>query len=79
MRNLWFVRDVPPSLKPFTAEVAIHFPGWDGLEKPNVLVFPKLMVCLGCGFVEFMLPARQLQQLKDGDLPAQSLETARGL
>ena len=67
------------SLKPFTAEVAIHFPGWDGLEKPQVLVYPKLMVCLGCGFVEFMLPARQLQQLKDGDPPAQSPETARRL
>lgn len=64
------------SLKPLDAEVAIHLPGWEGLEKPLVLVFPKLTVCLACGFVEFALPAAQLEQLKDNDFPAQSQKTA---
>jgi len=33
----------------FTAEIAIHFPGLSGLEKPIVWVFPKVFVCLNCG------------------------------
>jgi hypothetical protein len=36
-----------------TAEVAIHFPGLNGLDKPIVSIFPKLLVCLNCGFTEF--------------------------
>jgi hypothetical protein len=61
----------------FSAELAIHFPGWDGLEKPVVWAFPKLMVCLGCGLVEFELPPEKLAQLNRDDLPAQSQESAR--
>jgi hypothetical protein len=34
----------------FNGEVAIHFPGRDGLNKAIVWVFPKLSVCLRCGF-----------------------------
>ena len=60
------------SVKPFNAEVAIHFPGWEGLEKPVVWAFPKAMICLGCGSVEFVLSATQVQQLKEGDLPEDS-------
>ena len=37
----------------FAAEVNIHFPAKEGLGKPSVLVFPKLVVCLGCGFTLF--------------------------
>ena len=44
-------------------EIAIHFPGLDGLEKPIVWVFPKLLVCLNCGFTEFVVPAVELRQL----------------
>jgi hypothetical protein len=61
----------------FGAELAIHFPGWDGLEKPVVWAFPKLMVCLGCGLAEFDLPSEKLAQLNRDDLPAQSQESAR--
>ena len=39
----------------FDAEINIHFPGLKNLDKPPVLVFPKLLVCLDCGFVEFTL------------------------
>jgi hypothetical protein len=52
--------------KVFRGELAIHFPGWEGLTKPPVFVFPKMTVCLDCGFVEFQLLAEQLAQLKDG-------------
>jgi hypothetical protein len=37
-------------------EIAIHFPGLKGLDKPIVWVFPKLLVCLNCGFTEFAVP-----------------------
>jgi hypothetical protein len=64
-------------LKDFTAEMAIHFPGLRGLSKPHVWAFPKLLVCMDCGFVEFELLAEQLTQLKDGDAPVQWREAAQ--
>jgi len=48
------------------AEVAIHFPGLKGLDKPIVWVFPKLLVCLDCGVTEFSLPERELGVLVKG-------------
>jgi hypothetical protein len=50
----------------FNGEIAIHFPGLEGLKKSIVWVFPKLMVCLHCGFAEFALPERELQILEKG-------------
>ena len=49
----------------FNAEIAIHFPGRKGLEKPLVWVFPKLVVCLDCGFTEFAIPETELRVLRD--------------
>ena len=46
-------------------EVAIHFPGLEGLDKPIVWVFPKLLVCLNCGFTEFAIPETELLVLRD--------------
>ena len=50
----------------FNGEIAIHFRGLEGLEKPIVWVFPKLLVCLHCGFAEFSVPERELQVLEQG-------------
>ena len=50
----------------FHSEVAIHFPGLKGLDKPIVWVFPKLLVCLDCGVTEFSLPERELGVLVKG-------------
>jgi hypothetical protein len=50
----------------FNGEIAIHFPGLEGLDKPIVWVFPKLSVCLDCGFAEFTVPERELQVLEQG-------------
>ena len=46
-----------------TAEVAIHFPGLKGLNKPIAWVFPKLLVCMNCGFTEFAVPETDLRRL----------------
>ena len=50
----------------FNSEVAIHFPGLKGLDKPIVWVFPKLEVCLDCGLTEFIVPESQVQILREG-------------
>jgi hypothetical protein len=47
----------------FNGETAIHFIGLKGLEKPIVWVFPRLLVCLDCGFTEFAVPGRELSVL----------------
>jgi len=48
----------------FNGEIAIHFRGLEGLAKPIVWVFPKVEVCLLCGFSEFIVPERELQVLE---------------
>ena len=50
----------------FNGEVAIHFPGIKGLQKPIVLTFPKLRVCLECGYADFSVPERELRVLVTG-------------
>lgn len=50
----------------FGGEVAMHFPGLKGLDKPIVWVFPELKVCLDCGFSDFTVPERELRVLEQG-------------
>ena len=50
----------------FTGELALHFPGLDGLQKPVVWVFPKVSVCLNCGYAEFPIPENELEVLRTG-------------
>ena len=54
----------------FDGEIAIHFPGLAGLDKPLVWVFPKLLVCLNCGFTEFVVPEAELRRLVESDATA---------
>jgi hypothetical protein len=54
----------------FNGEIALHFPGLKGLNKPIVWVFPKLLVCLDCGFTEFAIPETELSALRDGIDPS---------
>ena len=53
--------------KTFPAEIAIHFAGVTGVEKPTVFVFPNLVVCLRCGLTEFTVPAKELSVLVTGN------------
>jgi hypothetical protein len=50
----------------FSTEMNIHFPGREGLDKPTVWVFPKVVICLSCGFAEFVLPRNDLHALVEG-------------
>src|SRR3954471_16411620 len=47
----------------FSSEICIHFPGLEGLEKPAVFVFPKIVVCFNCGHSEFSMPETELRSL----------------
>jgi hypothetical protein len=54
----------------FPAEINVHFPGSRNLTKPAVWLFPKLLVCLDCGFVEFAITDAELRRLRSPDFPA---------
>ncbi len=51
--------------KQLHAEINIHLPGLRSLNKPGVLVFPIITVCLDCGFAEFRIAEREVQQLSE--------------
>jgi hypothetical protein len=52
----------------FVAEINIHchFSGLKNLDKPSVFVFPKILVCLDCGFSQFTLEDTELTLLAEG-------------
>jgi hypothetical protein len=41
----------------------IHFPGLKNLDKPAVMVFPQLAVCLDCGFTGFTIPEAEVASI----------------
>jgi hypothetical protein len=47
----------------FTAEINIHFSGLRNIDRPGLLVFPELAVCLECGYSRFTTPATELSML----------------
>jgi hypothetical protein len=47
----------------FGSEIVIHFAGLKNLDKPAMMVFPKLVVCLECGVTEFTIPETELRLL----------------
>ena len=64
-------------LKEFPSEIAIHFSGLANLDKPHVLVFPKVVVCMDCGFSGFSIAGPELRRLgssmaRDESLPVKS-------
>jgi len=44
----------------FYAEINVHSSGQKKIDHPGILVFPKLLVCLDCGFSRFTLPEDEL-------------------
>jgi hypothetical protein len=47
----------------FTAEVMMHFSGPKYIDNPGLLTFPKVSVCLDCGFSSFTTPETELRVL----------------
>jgi hypothetical protein len=52
----------------FAAEMSVHVLGLENVDKPVVLAFPRLLVCMDCGFTELTLEEDELRQL--GKSPA---------
>ena len=50
----------------FTAEMMIHFSGLKHIDKPSVLAFPKVSICLDCGFSGFTTQETELRVLGKG-------------
>jgi hypothetical protein len=50
----------------FSSEIIVHFAGLKNLNMPPVFVFPKLLVCLDCGFTEFVIPETEVCLLGEG-------------
>lgn len=55
------------NLSAYPSEINIHHPGMEGLDKPTVWAFPRLFVCLDCGFTQFTLASDQLCELRGSD------------
>jgi hypothetical protein len=51
----------------FTAEIMIHFSDRRHLENPGVLAFPRISVCLDCGFSCLTIPEAELQALREAN------------
>ena len=47
----------------FDAEINVHFRGLKELNRPAILVFPQILVCMNCGFAEFTVPETELRPL----------------
>ena len=48
----------------FQSELNIHFPGAKNLVTPTVRAFATLLVCLNCGFTEFVTRDEELTKLR---------------
>jgi hypothetical protein len=47
----------------FSAEMLVHLGGLKNLDKSGVCMFPKILVCLSCGFSQFTAPKAALALL----------------
>jgi hypothetical protein len=56
----------------FTSEMMIHFVGLRNIDKSGVLLFPKLSVCLDCGFLRCIVPASELALLTESSPKSES-------
>jgi hypothetical protein len=50
----------------FQGELTVAFTGKERISLSPVYVSQKTLVCLNCGYIELVLPAPQLEQLRKG-------------
>jgi hypothetical protein len=43
----------------------LHLRGLESLDQAGVWLFPEVLVCLDCGFAEFMFPESELVSLRE--------------
>jgi hypothetical protein len=47
----------------FSSEMIVHLGGIKNLDNSGVVLFPKVLVCLDCGFSQFTVPKAELALL----------------
>jgi len=47
----------------FASEIGVHILGLENVNKPTVYVFPRLLVCMDCGFAGFTVAENELRLL----------------
>ena len=50
----------------FASEMILHFRGLENINDPGVLAFPKVLICLDCGFSQFTASTTELVELARG-------------
>ena len=50
----------------FNGEMSMQFGGLDGMNKPIVLVYSKVDVCMKCGLAGFKVPEPAIEVLRTG-------------
>jgi hypothetical protein len=60
----------------FPVEMIIHLGGLKNLDNPGVRAFPKLSICLDCGFSQFTVPETELLMLAARTPPSERLTMA---
>jgi len=63
----------------FTTEMMIHVSGVKNIDKPGVLVFPKVLVCLDCGSSRFTIPGTDLALLAERNAKTASTAGSRSV
>jgi hypothetical protein len=53
----------------FEAEIPVVFAKFEDRGKPIIRVFPRLLICLSCGYVEFVVPVTELRVIRDNARP----------
>jgi hypothetical protein len=53
-----------PNQNTVSAEMVIHIPGLENLDRPAVWLFPRILVCMDCGFSEFIVPEDKMHFLE---------------
>ena len=61
----------------FASGIAVHFSGLKNLDKPTLFLFPKLLVCMDCGFTEFAIPDTELLVLGKHPTPYEATRSSR--
>jgi len=57
----------------FSTEMMLHFSGVKNLDRAGVMIFPKVLVCLECGFSQFTAPKTELTLLANASPEVKSL------
>ncbi len=63
----------------YASEINVHFSGAKSLDQPSVFVFPRISVCLDCGFSSFKLAAGELAELAQGNGTTRSAMGTNGV